>query len=285
VAAGMVRLALGTDTGGSVRSPGAYCGMVGLKPSFGALPIDGVMPLAPSLDHVGLVTRTVPEAAIAFSVLANRPQSCPADVRQIRVAYGRNWCQGREAHSGLLPIMDEAASTLTLGGMTLTLVDLPDYAAIESAAAHIIHAEQYAIHSAAVSSNPEAVGSMAAESVLSGADITPEQLVNARKAALEFRVELDGVLTDHDVLILPTILTPAPPFSDFMHDRLVWTAMRTIPFNLSGHPALSVPMGFIDDLPVGLQIVGRHGDEAKVLRVGAAFEAATSHAAMAPYFT
>ncbi|NND89463.1 MAG: amidase [Granulosicoccus sp.] len=285
VAAGMVRLALGTDTGGSIRSPAAYCGVVGLKPSFGVLPTGGVMPLAPSLDHVGLISPTVPEAAVAFSALANRPPSSPAAVRGIRVAYGRNWCYDNAAHAGLQQLMDDAAAILTLCAMNLSVLHLPDYAAIERTAAHIIHAEQYAVHGASVLANADAVGSMAAQSILSGARDGPEQLAAERKVALDFSAVIDAVLSDHEVLVLPTTLTPAPPFSDFAHGRAVWTAMRTIPFNLSGHPALSVPMGFVDGLPLGLQIVGRHGDEASVLRVGEAFEAATDHAAMSPYFT
>ena len=84
------------------------------------------------------------------------------------------------------------------------------------------------------------------------------------------------------MIVTATTLTPAPPFAAFADGRAVWTPMRTLPFNATGHPAMSVPMGFVGGLPVGLQIVGRHGDEQTVLRVGAAFEAATDHDVLRP---
>ncbi len=283
VAAGMVRLTLGTDTGGSIRSPSAYCGTVGLKPTYGAVPAEGVMPLAPSLDHIGPIARTVPEAAAAFAVMAGRPLSLLSDIAGIRIAYGRDWCHDEAAHADLLQLMDAAASVLTLCSAQVALSRLPDYADIENAAACIIHAEEYATHGDAVAAETAAVGRMAAENIMSGVSVTPDQLATAHNTAKVFRKDVDAVLTDHDVLILPTTMAPALPFSAFADGKAIWTAMRTIPFNVTGHPALSVPMGFADGLPLGLQIVGRHGDEATVLSVGAAFEAATDHGAMAPY--
>jgi len=285
VAAGMVRLALGTDTGGSIRSPSAYCGTVGLKPTFGAVPMDHVMPLAASLDHVGPIARTVPEVAAAFAVLTNQTMPCSTDVSGIRVAYARNWCHDDLADARLLPLMDDAASVLSLCGVTLTLHDLSDYAGIEAAASRIIHAEQFATHGAAVKANPGSVGPMATHSILTGASVSAEQLRQARRVAAAFRAELETLLREHDVLILPTTMTPALTFTRFAGRRSVWTAMRTIPFNVTGHPALSVPMGVVDGLPFGLQIVGRHGDEATVLCIGAAFEAATDYATLSPNFT
>ena len=283
VAAGMVRLALGTDTGGSIRSPSGYCGTVGLKPTYSAVPAGGVMPLAPSLDHVGPIARTVPEVAAAFEGMTGRLLSVQSDIAGIRIAYGRDWCHDEAAHAELVSLMDTAASVLTLSGAQVALPRLPDYADIEKAAACILHAEEYATHGEAVAANPGAVGPMAGESILSGASLSPDQLAAAHKVEDAVRADLDALLRDHDVLILPTTLAPAPPFSAFADGKAIWTAMRTIPFNVTGHPALSVPMGFADGLPLGLQIVGRHGDEATVLSVGAAFEAATDHGAMTPY--
>jgi len=86
------------------------------------------------------------------------------------------------------------------------------------------------------------------------------------------------------VLILPTTMTTAPPFRAFADGKTIWTAMRTLPFNVTGHPALSLPVGFCDGLPLGMQIIGRRGDEVGICRVGAAFEAATVHSAGDPCF-
>ncbi|MEY8099245.1 amidase [Falsihalocynthiibacter sp. S25ZX9] len=283
VASGMVRIALGTDTGGSVRSPASYCGVVGLKPTYGAVSLDGVMPLATALDHVGPIARNVTEAATVFAVLTKSARAELSGVVGTRIAYGRAWCADTAADPALEPLMDEAASVLSLCGAQVSLVELPDYAAVEAAAAQIILAGEYASHGHTIEAQPSDVGPAAAKSILSGKSVTSRQLVAAQKLVGGFGAAVDTLLRDHDVLILPTTMAPAPPFSAFAEGKTVWTAMRTLPFNVTGHPALSVPMGFANGLPMGLQIVGWHGDEATVCRVGAAFEAATDHGAGDPY--
>ncbi len=278
VASGMVRIALGTDTGGSVRSPAAYCGIVGLKPTFGAVALDGVMPLSPALDHVGPMARTVAEAAAMFAVLTGRPTPL-SGINGLRIAYGRDWCADPAAHLALIGMMDDAAAALSLCGAQIALTPLPDNAEIETHAARIILAAEFATHGAAINGK---VGPMAAASIRSGKLVTATQLRESHRVTDAFRATIDTLLTTHTVLILPTTMAPAPPFSAFADAKAVWTAMRTLPFNVTGHPALSVPMGFADGLPLGLQIIGRHGDEATVLRVGATFEAATDHGAQTP---
>lgn len=282
VAAGMVRIALASDTGGSIRSPSAYCGVVGLKPTYGAVPTKAVMPLAPSLDHIGPIAASVAEAAAVFDILAARTTPRRADITGLRLAFGRDWCQDPAAHRDLCATMDAAASTLTLCGARIALLALGDYPAIESAAAKIILAEEFASHGAALRANPTLVGPMASASILSGAAITPAALTQAKTDMQTFSDALDDSLGHHDALILPTTMAPAPPFSAFANGVAVWTAMRTLPFNVTGHPAISLPMGFADGLPLGLQIIARRGDEATLLRIAAAFEAATDHAAAPP---
>ncbi|WP_226782463.1 amidase [Oceaniglobus trochenteri] len=281
VAAGMVRIALGTDTGGSIRSPAAYCGVVGLKPSHGALPLGGVMPLSPSLDHAGPIGRTVGDAALAFFAMTGR-EWMPGPVEGISLAYGRAWAEDEAAHPALLPMLDAAASVLSLCGARIALADLPPYAAIEAAGCDILLAEGFAAHGPRVSGAPDAIGPMARASIQMGQKIGPAQVSAARAAVPALRATLDALLSRHAALILPTVMAPAPPFSAFNDGKPVWTAMRTIPFNMTGHPALSVPMGLADGLPLGLQIVGRRGDETTLLRIGAAFEAATDHAILQP---
>ncbi len=282
VAAGLVRAALGTDTGGSIRSPAAYCGVGGLKPTFGALPTADVMPLSPALDHVGPLGRTVGDTAAIFAVLSGQSPFALTGIAGLRLAYGRNWATGTDGHAALLPALDDAASMLSLCGAELRLVALPDYAAIESLGSDILLAEAWAIHGAPVEAQPDKVGAMARASILSGGLIDAARLQRARSGVAALRDAIDAVLADNDALILPTTMTPAPPFAAFAGGAPLWTAMRTLPFNLTGHPALSVPMGFADGLPLGLQIVGRHGDEATLLRIGAAFEAATDHGVLQP---
>lgn len=281
VAAGLVRLALGTDTGGSVRSPAAYCGVVGLKPSHDAMSREGVMPLSPSLDHVGLLARSVEDAALGYAALTGGSWRA-SGIGGLSLAYGRGWADDAAAHPALLPLLDGAASVLSLCGARITPIDLPDYAPLEAAGAVILLSEGYAAHGQMIEADPKVIGKMARASLRKGRKVTTHQLAAARAAITPFAADLDRLLAQHAALILPTTLAPAPPFSAFADGKAVWTAMRTIPFNMTGHPALSVPMGFADGLPMGLQIVGRQGDDATLLRIGAAFEAATDHAALQP---
>ncbi|WP_377507973.1 amidase [Octadecabacter sp. R77987] len=274
VAAGMVRVSLGTDTGGSLRSPASYCGVVGFKPTFGAVPMQGVMPLSPSLDHVGPIARTVADAAAAFAVIGGQGGAL-RDMSGMSLAYGRGWADGP-----VLSALDAVASALSLCGARISLVDMPDYDAAERAGTDILLAECFATHGAAAKAGK--LGDMARASILSGAKVADEAKARAHVAPL--RTAIDAILANHDALILPTTIGTAPPFSDFASGVPVWTAMRTLPFNMTGHPALSVPMGFVDGLPLGLQIVGRHGDENTVLAIGAAFEAATDHGVGQPSF-
>ncbi|MDF0599121.1 amidase [Psychromarinibacter sp. C21-152] len=285
VAAGLVRLSLGTDTGGSVRSPASYCGVVGLKPTAGAVPRDGVMELSGTMDHVGVVARTAADAAAAAAVLSGQVAGSERAVAGLRLAYGRGWAEDEAAHADLMPLLDAAASVLSLCGATVQIRALPDYAGIETVGSDILLSEGFAAHGADVAAaDAEAVGPMARASILSGGEIGVARLKAARARVETLRTQIEALLADHDALILPTTLTPAPAFSAFRAGVPVWTPMRTIPFNLTGHPALSVPMGYADGLPMGLQIVGRHGDDATVLAIGAAFEAATDHSVLQPAF-
>lgn len=283
VAAGMVRLAIGTDTGGSVRSPAAYCGAVGLKPTFGRLPRDGVLPLAPSLDHVGLIGRTVDDAARGWTALSGEEVTALRTLDGVRIGYGRGWARDDDAHPDLLPVLDASVGALSLCGARISLVDLPDYALMEGAAAIVLHAEGFARYRAALSDDPRTIGRMAWQSMASGASLTTRDLADALRAGDLLRRRVDAVLDLVDAIVTPVVLTPAPPFAAFEAGPAIWTPMRTIPFDLTGHPALSVPMGFAEGLPLGLQIVGPHGAEASVLRIAAAFEAATDHGAHDPF--
>ncbi|WP_299837360.1 amidase [uncultured Jannaschia sp.] len=267
VAAGMVRLALGTDTGGSVRSPAAYCGVTGLKPTFGALSTEGVLPLSPSLDHVGILATTVADAAHAWRALGG---SATGTIRG-RIGYVRDWAGDA---ADLLALLDDAARGLAKAGHPVDVVALPDYAAIEEAGLVLIQTEQLAIHGAALRDHPERFGPMARDTLGSGYALDANAVAAARACATGTRRAVDAALDGHVALILPTTMAPAPRFADFAASGVVWTAMRTIPFNMTGHPAITVPMGKVDGMPMGLQIVGRHGDEATILALASAFETA-----------
>lgn len=282
VASGTLRIAIGTDTGGSIRAPANYCGLVGLKPTFGLVPMAGVLPLSPSLDHAGPMAATVLETALTLDALAGLPAENASarligqPVDGLRIAFARDWfASDPQLHPAVFAALDAAASTLSALGANVALVALPDYFDAEVAAAAILHAESFAYHREMLAARAADYGKKTYESLIAGAALTEAQVGRARAHGEAFRRALDAeIFAHHDVILTAGTLTPALPVELFRQGG-VWTPMRTIGFNLSGHPALSLPAGFHDGLPLGLQLVGRHFGEAQLMQLGAAFEAAT----------
>jgi aspartyl-tRNA(Asn)/glutamyl-tRNA(Gln) amidotransferase subunit A len=275
VAAGFVRLSIGTDSGGSVRSPPCYCGVVGLKPSFGLLPLDGILPLSPSLDHVGIVAASVEDAVLCLDVLSifeNRTVTLGAGVKGLRVAYGRNWSAG-DADSEMQAALDHAAQLLGERGALVEEVTLPDYLPFEKCGTSIILAEGYAIHKRDLDASGSSYGRGTFANLSSGKAISTNELAEAFRAKADLTEMMDDIVAKYDALLVATTLAPAPPVSDFRDGKPRWTAMRTFPFNVTGHPALAVPSGIsTDGLPLGMQIAARKGNEVMLCRIGYAFE-------------
>ncbi len=189
VAAGLVRTAIGTDTGGSIRSPAAYCGVVGLKPTRGRVPSAGVFPLSRSLDHVGPLAASVAEAAMTLDAIAD-PGREPAagrlgrDIAGLRIAYARDWfAEDPERMPGILEEIDAAVSQLSLLGARIAEVSMPDYALFETAGSRILDAEAFAVHRETIASDPAAYGRAAFASLQRGAHKDAAELAKARRAA------------------------------------------------------------------------------------------------------
>ncbi|WP_439617143.1 amidase [Shinella sp.] len=287
VAGGLVRTTIGSDTGGSVRSPAAYCGAVGLKPTYGRIPTRGAFPLSPSLDHVGLVSASVAEAAITFDAIADGASATTRlgmPLAGLTIGYARDWFAGDpETVPALLDAADGAASLLSLLGARIEEVTLPDAADFEAVGAVIIHAEAFEIHRRQLAASGARYSRKVIQNIASGLCLTPDDLARARQAAARLRTRLDRtVFSRVDAILTATTLTPAIPFADFAGEAARWTPMRTIAFNVTGHPALSVPCGFADGLPLGLQLVGKAGDEATLCQIGHAYEMASDFSASKP---
>ena len=286
VVGGLVRLSLGTDTGGSIRAPAAYCGCVGLKPSYGSTSRDGAFPLSPSLDHIGPLACTVEEAALTLDVIGEGPKVMPSlndGVQGLTIGFARDWfAHDPQAHPSLLRLMDEAASTFSLLGARIRLIDLPDYPVMEAAASVILHVEALAEHRSLIETSQDLYGRPTLQCLAFGAVLTPEDLGQARIAQSRLKAEMDGAMEGCDLILTATTLTPALPFSAFDGEKAVWTPMRTIAFNLTGQPAISIPCGFTGGLPLGLQLAARPGQDALICRAAQAYERATVHSLLRP---
>ena len=269
VAAGVCDLAIGTDTGGSIRIPAAYCGVVGLKPTYGLVPTDGVFPLSPSLDHAGTLTATAAGSAALMQAIAGPLPAPPATgVPVVGVL------SAQLADPSVTPevrvSLRAALEGLAAAGWQLREVRPPwleDPQRWEEALTIIVASEAVACH-AGRDTSQYAEGTRALLEL--GAGITPEQYARARAAQAELTAAVEQTLAGVDALAGPTVGYCAPeqdpPFGvdgDNAEGRF------TGPYNLTGHPAVSIPVP-APGLPVGLQLAGRrHGDLA-LLEVAAA---------------
>lgn len=285
VAGGLLRTTIGTDTGGSLRGPAFYCGVVGLKPTSGTVPTGGVLPMSPSMDHVGPMSATVAEAALTLDVLSGGGEAASRlgrSVSGLRIGYARDWfASDTQTMPAVLAAMDAAMSTLSELGATIEEIELPDYYAVEVAAAAILHKESFDHHADQLRDHPQAYGRRAFLSLAAGVAVTDEELARARRAGNAFRAQVDKLLSRFDALATVGALTTALPAAPFEKEA-VWTPMRTIGFNVSGHPVLALPIGFHEGLPIGMQLIGKHRDEARIVQIGDAFERATDHAIQRP---
>jgi aspartyl-tRNA(Asn)/glutamyl-tRNA(Gln) amidotransferase subunit A len=281
VAAGHLPLALGTDTGASVRTPAALCGVVGLKPAFGALSTDGSFPLSESLDHVGVLTPDVHAASVAWDVLS-RPDGTGGGIQapgvtgvRVGIPVGEYW---RPLDPAIDAAVDAAAARLRAGGAQVSEVRLPMIDELAATYPVIVGAEAYATHAGWLADRPQDYQPVTRERLLAFADQPARAYVEARRTRRRLSAELRAAAGDIDVLLLPTTRLRATPIGaekvdidgDAVAVRPQLLAL-TLPFNLTGWPAVSVPGEVTDGgLPAGVQVVGVRLEERGVLRVAAA---------------
>ncbi|WP_204042930.1 amidase [Acrocarpospora phusangensis] len=262
VAAGMVPLAVGTDTGGSVRIPAALCGVFGFKPAYGAIPIDGVFPLASSLDHVGVLAGTAEDCGVAYRVLAGQAPPGAAEETPVRVA----WLVTDSA------VVDPAVAALVRGRFPDSEeIALPGVAELFRTYATIQGSEAYAVHADRVARSPHLFNPEVLDRLRHG-EIPGWRYVRAVAARESFRRQASALLDRYDLLALPTVAVLAPPIgareADIAGARVpVRDSLLTLTslWNLAGLPALSVPAGVVGGLPVGAQLVCAPGREELLL--------------------
>jgi aspartyl-tRNA(Asn)/glutamyl-tRNA(Gln) amidotransferase subunit A len=276
VAAGMAPLALGSDTGGSIRVPASYCGVTGLKPSFGRIGTDGVWPLAETFDTVGLLCRTAEDAALGFQVVSENA-AAPAltdDLRGLRIGLVRAHLEGARAE--VLAAVDEAMATMRSLGATVTDAALPGLDMYGTAARLITAAEAFTVHRRALVENPGIFGEMFRYRVLPGVLVQGSDYVAAQQLRRALTQATLAAFKSFDVLVSASTLGPAPAFATMSYGGRL-TPFPTIAFSLTGLPAVSICNGFAaSGLPLGMQIAGRPLDEAAILRVAHAYQRVTT---------
>jgi aspartyl-tRNA(Asn)/glutamyl-tRNA(Gln) amidotransferase subunit A len=288
VAAGMGWGSLGTDTGGSIRIPASYCGIVGLKATYGRVSRHGVAPLSWSLDHVGTLTRTVEDAAIVLQAIAGYD---PLDFTSARDAvpdYRVNLRDGvsglrlgvleqhmgDDLYPGVADVTQKAIDELERAGMRVNTVRIPSLEQADPAMLVAILPEATVIHEEWLRSRPEDYAEMTRQQLELGALMPAVDYVRVQQYRRRLFVEFLDVLRDVDVLASPTVAWEAPKEDPTVAaGEGAAEARRTGPYNLVGLPAITVPCGFgRDGLPLGLQIAGKPMAEALVLRVAYAYE-------------
>ncbi len=294
-AAGLCYGAIGTDTGGSIRLPSAWCGVVGLKPTYGRVSRFGVFPLAASLDHVGPMARRVADVAVMLDAIAGRDPDDPTtiveppprcanaiggDVFGVRIGWDARYV-GEGTQQGMADAVRAAIDTLAGRGATIVPVQLPPYQALLRAWPVICAADTAHAHTATFPSRAAEYGPTFRSFLEYAQGLRAQDYAAGHEMRSVWTGQLRAVFDEIDLLACPSMFMTAPPadlldpFAPFTPD--IAPFMRfTAPFNFSGNPTLSLPCGFSPEgLPYSLQLVARHCDEALLCRVGHAYETAT----------
>ncbi len=289
VAAGMALASVGTDTGGSIRIPAAACGVVGLKPTFGELSCDGVVPLAPTLDHVGPLGLTVDDVATVYRALAGGAgPAAPADSGDgselpatIRIGLPRRYFLDL-LDPGVRTAFEAAVDRLRASGAALAAVDIPHAPEIPWTYRHTQLREAYAAHAATLETRGADYSPTVRQRIELGRSVGAADYARAQELRATLRREVDAALNDREALLLPTLAIPAPRLGAeevTVGDRTVdvrsVTLRLTQLFNLTGHPAVSIPCGTTPDgLPCAAQLVGLRGATGRLLALATRCEGA-----------
>jgi amidase len=321
VAAGEVDMAIGGDQGGSIRIPSAYCGVVGMKPTWGLVPYTGIMPIELTLDHTGPITANVPDNALLLEVLAgpdgldprqagvkteNYTQSFTGDVRGMRIGVVKEGFGHPVSEADVDALVRRAAGELARLGADVEEVSLPMHLAgpvIWSAIAHEGATEQM-MHGNGFGFNWKGLYVTSLLKAHQGwrqrADELSDTLkvtmllghymlrkhggyhyAKAQNLAHRLRAAYDEALARYDLLLMPTLPLKATklPSADASIAEICARGFEmlpnTCPFDVTGHPAITVPCGMSDGLPAGMMLVARHWKEAAIYRAAHAFEQAT----------
>jgi aspartyl-tRNA(Asn)/glutamyl-tRNA(Gln) amidotransferase subunit A len=279
VAAGLVPMALGSDTGGSIRIPASFCGIAGLKPTYGRVSRHGVLPLAFSLDHVGPFGTCVDDCALAMNAMADGDFTLPLqpNLNEIRVGVPKNFFFDRVDEQVSAAVLNSVSEMKRLDA-SISEVQVPDLNEANAAARVIQYAEATALY--VHQDNPALFGKDVWNLIQQGKTIAGHEYVNAQRVRTLFRRDFNAIWQNIDVLVAPATPITAPGVDEIEiqlgsqkeNTRMASTRLvRAI--NLLGEPALSLPCGKASSgMPIGLQLIGPPFSEAKLLQIGSTLE-------------
>lgn len=286
LAAGFFPLAVGTDSGGSIRGPAAACGVVGFKPTYGAVPDDGVLPLAPSVDHIGPMARSVGDAALLFDVLRDRSRECDAPFQHGRIegarvgylqAFHRDDCD-----PSVRDVFERAVDQLALAGARVECVEAPPLAAMRAVNQIIMSRECWLLHGDKVRARPGGLSQTSRQRMLAGAFLTDRDYATALAAQQRITSFFDALFDSYDFLLCANSLTLPCKIDDQAQLHATLPKQARAPFSLTGHPAIAMCAGFAPDgLPVSLQLVGRRAHDFGLLAFAEALE---QHLSVQPHW-
>ncbi|MBT3351813.1 MAG: amidase [Nitrospinaceae bacterium] len=297
VAARMAPVALGTDTGSSIRGPSALCGLVGLKPTHGRVSLSGVCPNTLSFDHVGPLTRSVQDAALILQVIAGYDERDPfsrdvpvpdfaarlgKDLKGMKLGLCPDLYSNAEVDNEISEVFDNSIDVFRELGAEVKNLSFAYSDQFEEVFQVFMSAEFLEFHRPIYEKNSDGYGEIARKAVESRMGTEScDDLVRAQRKRELLRREVLKLFDEVDVIVTPTLPCVAPPIDTWKAvingKEVDYTGAITRPFltphNMTGCPSIAVPMGFSKDgLPVSVQIIGRHWAEAEVLRAAHAFE-------------
>lgn len=291
VTAGLALGGLGSDTGGSIRLPAAYSGLVGIKPTYGRVSRAGVYPLSFSLDHAGPMAWTAEDCALMLEVMAGHDASDPAsvslpvpaysqmldrDIAGMRIGVVRHFWEEADATAETVAAMEDALQVFEKLGAQIVEITLPPLMDYTATCSLILLVEAAAIHEDVLQANPELFGEILRKRLYLASSFSGVDYVQALRRRRELCEAFVAATQDVDVVFTATAPGPAPRL-----DQLEWAytfarPLLTMPFNLTGSPAVATRAGFSSSgLPLSFQLVGKPFDEATVLTAAHAHEKAT----------
>ena len=287
VAAGFCTASVGTDTRGSIRIPAAACGVTGFKPTYGLLPVEGVIPLAPSLDHVGPIAHTVIDAAWMLGAMTGSKATFERFVKALRTStrslvIGISEFHLRDLDDDVGRAIDKALKVLSPLCKEMRDIDLPGIDGVQEASAVVTSAEAYAYHEAHLKKHPEAYGPKVRKRLEEGAKRSAADYLRAMETRSAVRRAFATCFDSVDVLVGAT-LPALPPRIDAQEVEINGKGAKVVdaftrlngPQNMAGVPAMTVPCGLAKGLPIGLQLIAAEGKDDVLLSLGAAFQRET----------